>query len=105
MRKTYVPIALRSAPFTAEEALARGVTLSQLRGSAYQRMGAGVYRWVGLEENHEVKLTAVARRLPAGAAFSGWTAAWLHGIDARPCDPIEVTIPEPIGSNRRAGVS
>jgi very-short-patch-repair endonuclease len=66
-------------------------------------MGAGVYRWVGLEENHEVKLMAVARRLPAGAAFSGWTAAWLHGIDARPCDPIEVTIPKPIGSSRHAG--
>jgi len=48
-------------------------------------------------------LAAVARRLPAGAAFSGRTAAWLHGLDVEPCDPIEVTIPEPIGSGRRAG--
>lgn len=48
-------------------------------------------------------LTAVARRLPAGAAFSGPTAAWLHGLDLAPCGPIEVTIPEPMGSGRRAG--
>jgi very-short-patch-repair endonuclease len=50
-------------------------------------------------------LTAVAKRLPADAAFSGLTAAWLHGLDVAPCDPIEVTIAEPTGSGRRAGVS
>jgi very-short-patch-repair endonuclease len=50
-------------------------------------------------------LTGVARRLPSGAAFSGLTAAWLHGLDVQPCDPIEVTIPEPLGSGRRAGVA
>jgi very-short-patch-repair endonuclease len=101
--KHMVPVALRTAPFTAEEAVLEGVTRAQLRGSAYRRLGAGLYRWVGLEDSPHVKLTAVARRLPAGAAFSGWTATWLHGLDVRPCDPIEVTIPEPIGSNRLAG--
>jgi very-short-patch-repair endonuclease len=64
-----------------------------------------MYRWVGLQESPQVMLTAVARRLPAGAAFSGRTAAWLHGLDLAPCDPIEVTIPEPTGSGRRAGAS
>lgn len=48
-------------------------------------------------------LSAIARRLPAGAAFSGWTAAWLHGLDVAPCDPIEVTIPAPFASRRRNG--
>jgi len=62
-----------------------------------------MYRWVGLKASPQVMLTAVARRLPAGAAFSGPTAAWLHGLDLAPCDPIEVTIPEPVGSGRRAG--
>jgi very-short-patch-repair endonuclease len=57
---------------------------------------------VGLKESPLLMLTAVARRLPAGAAFSGWTAAWLHGLDVTPCEPIEVTIPEPFGSSRRA---
>jgi very-short-patch-repair endonuclease len=66
-------------------------------------LGSGVYRWVGLQESPQVMLAAVARRLPAGAAFSGRTAAWLHGLDMAPCDPIEVTIPEPTGSGRLAG--
>jgi very-short-patch-repair endonuclease len=67
-------------------------------------MGSGLYSWVGLKESPQLMLAAVARRLPAGAAFSGLTAAWLHGLDVAPCDPIEVTIPELIGSGRRAGV-
>lgn len=82
-----------------------GVSRRQLRGSGYRRLGAGLYRWVGLKESPQVMLSAVARRLPAGAALSGRTAAWLHGLDFAPCDPIEVTIPEPIGSGHRAGLS
>jgi len=68
-------------------------------------LGSGLYRWVGLKESPQLILAAVARRLPAGAAFSGRTAAWLHGLDMAPCDPIEVTIPERIGIGRRAGAS
>jgi very-short-patch-repair endonuclease len=68
-------------------------------------VGSGLYRWVGLKESQQLLLTAVARRLPNGAAFSGRSAAWLHGLDVAPCDPIEVTIPKPIGSDRRVGAS
>jgi very-short-patch-repair endonuclease len=100
-----VPAALRAGPFTHAEARVVGVTRGQLRGAAYRRLGSGIYRWVGLKESPQVLLTAVARRLPTSAAFSGWTAAWLHGLDVAPCDPIEVTIPEPIGSGRRAGAA
>ena len=96
---------LRTKPFTSAEARAVGVTRGQLRGAGYRRLGSGIYRWVGLKESPQLMLTAVARRLPAGAAFSGCTAAWLHGLDVAPCDPIEVTIPEPMGSGRRAGAS
>jgi hypothetical protein len=60
-------------------------------------LGSGLYRWVGLKESPHMMLTAVAKRLPGGAAFSGRTAAWLHGLDVAPCDPIEVTIPPPNG--------
>jgi hypothetical protein len=103
--KPRVPAALRKRPFTSTEASEVGVTRGKLRGAGYRRLGAGVYRWVGLQESPQVMLSAVARRLPAGAAFSGHTAAWLHGLDLAPCDPIEVTIPEPTGSGRRAGAS
>jgi hypothetical protein len=50
-------------------------------------------------------LASIAKRLPAGSAFSGRTALWLHGLDAELCHPIEVTIPKPIGSRWRAGAS
>jgi len=103
--KRSVPSALRTRPFTSAEARSLGVTRGQLRGARYRRLGSGIYRWVGLKESPHLKLAAVARRLPAGAAFSGLTAAWLHGLDVAPCDPIEVTIPEPDGSSRRAGAS
>jgi len=82
-----------------------GITRGQLRGGGYRRLGAGLYRWVGLKESPHLMLTAVAKRLPVGAAFSGHTAAWLHGLDLASCDPIEVTMPEPTGSSRRAGAS
>ncbi len=100
-----VPAALRKGPFTCAEAIELGVTRAQLRGARYRRLGSGLYRWIGLNESPELLLSAVARRLPPGAAFSGRTAAWLHGLDMAPCDPIEVTIPDPIGTRRRAGVS
>ncbi len=103
--KPTVPAALRRGPLTLEEANRSGVTRSQLRGASYRRLGAGLYRWVGLDESPHLMLSAVARRLPVGAAFSGLTAAWLHGLDVAPCDPIEVTIPKPFGSDRRSGAS
>jgi len=101
--KHSVPPGLTNAPFTSAEASDLGVTRSQLRGASYRRLGSGLYRWVGLEESPQLVLTAVAKRLPAGAAFSGRTAAWLHGLDLAPCDPIEVTIPAPMRIDRRAG--
>jgi very-short-patch-repair endonuclease len=58
-----------------------------------------------LPESPQLLLSAVARRLPPGAAFSGRTASWLHGLDVAPCEPVEVTIPQSIGSHRCAGAS
>jgi len=98
-----VPSALRTGPFTPAEAIALGVTRGQLRGSGYSRLGSGFYRWSGLQESPQLMLTVVARRLPSGAEFSGRTAAWLHGLDVPPCDPIEVTVPERLAGGRRTG--
>ncbi len=100
-----VPAALRNKPFKLADAQTLGVTRGQLRAARYGRLGSGMYHWVGLKESPQLTLTAAARRLPRGAAFSGRTAAWLHGLDVEPCDPIEVTIPEPAGSSRVAGTS
>src|SRR5260370_33111117 len=48
-------------------------------------------------------MSAFAKRLPSGAAFSGRTAFLLHGLDMEQCVPIEVPMPEPAGCRRRAG--
>jgi very-short-patch-repair endonuclease len=103
--KPVVPLALKTRLFTSAEAGALGLTRSQLRGASYRRLGSGLYRWTGLQESPELLLSAFAQRLPAGAAFSGRTAAWLHGLDVEPCEPIEVTIPDAIGSRWRAGAT
>ncbi|HXI94970.1 MAG TPA: DUF559 domain-containing protein [Candidatus Acidoferrum sp.] len=60
---------------------------------------------MGLQQGRELELAAIAARLPAGAAFSGRTAIWLHGLDSVFCDPIEVTIPEKFGRSRCSGAS
>jgi hypothetical protein len=50
-------------------------------------------------------LAAVRRRLPAEAVFSGATAAWLHGLDVPPCDPVQVTLPPECRVSARSGIS
>jgi hypothetical protein len=52
-------------------------------------MGHGLYAWADLADTPTLKLEAARLRLPASAAFSGKTAAWLHGLDIAPCEPIE----------------
>jgi hypothetical protein len=100
-----VPAAIKVGPFTTAEANCVGITRGQLRGSSYRRLGLDVYCWVGLKQSPLLVLTAVARRLPPGAAFSGRTAVWLHGLDPVLSNPIEITIPDLVGSHRRAGAS
>jgi very-short-patch-repair endonuclease len=51
------------------------------------------------------RIEAAWRRLPPSAAFSGLTAAWLHGIDVTPCDPIDATVPKNAGVSSRAGMA
>lgn len=104
-RPPVVPPELTRGPFTRGEALCAGLTPKQLRGTSWRRVGRGLYVWAGLPQSPRLVLSALQRRLPRGAAFSGLTAAWLHGLDLPPCDPIEVTVPEETGISTRAGLS
>lgn len=58
-----------------------------------------------IADDPNVVLAATGRRLPVTAVFSGRTAAWLHGLDLPPCDPIEVTLPLGRHSSRLVGVA
>src|ERR1700730_15734651 len=105
MGRPVVPAALKERPFTFVEAQRAGLTRRQLQGSSWRRIGFGQYVWAGLADDPELILRSVQSRLPGGAAFSGRTAAWLHGLDFPACDPIEVTVPTDTGLSRLAGVS
>jgi hypothetical protein len=91
-RAPAIPIELTKGPFNLEEARRHGLTKDHLLGASWQRLGGGFYALRTIAHDPDVVLAAVKRRLPMMAVFSGRTAAWLHGLDLPPCDPLEVTI-------------
>lgn len=102
-RSALVPAELTSGPFTLADARRAGLERWHLEGANWRRIGPAVYVWAGLPDLPEVKVEAAYRRLPPAAAFSGLTAAWLHGLDVD-CEPFEVTISKGIGGSTRAGL-
>ena len=91
-RRPVVPPELTVRPFTAAEARRAGLARWHLEGATWRRLGHGLYAWAELAETPTLKLEAARLRLPASAVFSGKTAAWLHGLDVAPCDPIETML-------------
>jgi len=99
-----VPETLTKGPFDLAQALAQGLTKRQLAGSAWRRIGPRTYVARDLDEDRMLELKAAMCRLPDVAVFSGSTAAFLHGLDAR-CGAIEATLPSPTRISRRAGIT
>ena len=93
-RACYVPEALRHGVFSLDDARSLGVTREDLRGSAWQRVAHGWYRWKGCPPREEHLLIAVASTLPDGGAFSGLTAARLLGIEAPQSRRPEIVVPD-----------
>src|SRR2546423_303317 len=92
-RQPKIPAQLKNGPFRASEALKAGLTRQHLRSAGWRSLGCGFYVWAGLPDNPMFRLAVVRRRLP-DSVFSGRTAAWLHGLDVPPCEPIDVTLAE-----------
>jgi len=92
-RPPLVPRELTRGPFTTVEARRAGLQRWHLEGTSWRRLRHGAYIWAGLSETPVMRLEAARLRRPASMAFSGKTAAWLHGLDV-PCDPIETIRPE-----------
>lgn len=103
-RLPVIPRALRRGAFTLADARRHGLDKWNLRGASWRRLGPETYVLARLSEAPLLRLEAARRRLPANAVFSGLTAAWLHGLDVEPCDPIEVTVPPPARLSTRAGM-
>jgi very-short-patch-repair endonuclease len=104
-RKPFVPRSLLSRPFTTDEAKRAGLDRWHLEGASWARLGPAMYVRTGLHDEPMQRLEAALRRLPPGSAFSGLTAAWLHGLDVPPCNPIEVTVPVDAGVSARSGIA
>ena len=103
-RNQLTPEALARGPFTLIQARNSGLDHSHLRSRNWRRLGPGTYAWSGCPDGPMLKLQAASCRLPAAGAFSGLAAAWLHGLDVEPCNPIEVTIPKGEGVSGRSGM-
>ena len=88
---------------TVAEARAAGVSWKQLQSSRWSKVGPGRYAIARTATDIATILDSVQRRLP-GCVFSGLTAAWLHGLDVPPCDPVEVILPHHLGVSARKGV-
>jgi hypothetical protein len=100
-----VPATLASGPFTVADARAAGLARWHLEGASWKRIGPATYQRADLFASPDAVLAATRLRLPPGSAFSGRTAAWLHGLDVEPCRPIEATVPAKSGVSARSGVA
>ncbi|HEX6349564.1 MAG TPA: DUF559 domain-containing protein [Candidatus Dormibacteraeota bacterium] len=92
-RRPLIPAELAHGPFTLRQARAAGLSRAHLRSPVWRRVGVGVYVLNRVPDSPLLTLTAVAKRLPPDAAFCGRSAAFLHGLDVAPCNPIEVLVP------------
>ena len=70
-----IPRALSRGAFTLADARRHGLDRWNLQGLSWRRLGPQTYALARLDETPLLKLEAASRRLPPGAAFSGFTAA------------------------------
>src|SRR6267143_2995712 len=82
-----------------------GMSKDHLLGASWRRLGGGFYALRAIADDPIVVIAATSRRLPATAIFSGRTAAWLHGLDLPPCNPVEVTLPLSSHTSRLSGIA
>lgn len=71
------------------------LTADALRSSAWRRLFRGVYADAGLPDSHGLRVRGARLLIPASAAFSGRTAAFLHGATTLvgPAHEVEISIP------------
>lgn len=104
-RHSKIPSSLVRAPFTVDAAKQAGLDRWHLDTAAWKRIAPRTYISSRLEETSWRRIEAASLRLPPGAAFSGLTAAWLHGLDVDPCSPIEATVQPNAGVSGRVGMA
>jgi hypothetical protein len=103
-KRANIPEEFKIRPFTLQEARDVGLTSRALEGKKWKRIGAELYRWSELQEDHWLTLSAWRRALPPETVFAGASAAWLYGLDLEPTNPVEVVVPLSSGIRSRVGL-
>jgi very-short-patch-repair endonuclease len=103
-RTPFIPPELTRGPFSLDEARKAGLTLSSLSSKTWKRIGAELYRWADLPDDHLLTLAAWGRVLPPEAVFVGASAAWLHGLAIESNNSVEVAVPPSSGLRSRVGL-
>jgi very-short-patch-repair endonuclease len=91
------PPALQGAVFRKRDVVAAGLlTGNALRSSAWRRLFQGVYADANLPDSLAVRIRGARLLVPQTAAFSGRTAAYLHGATelGERGGTVEVTLPD-----------
>lgn len=86
------------------QAESAAISWEMLQSRRWQRLGHGIYTASRQRATPLLHLAAAWERLPFDAAFSGRTAAWLHGLNLPPCSPIDITLPPRHPVAHRAGL-
>ena len=99
-----IPRGLENAPLTVAVARRHGLEEWRLRTRAWRRVAPATYVPASVADTPALKVDIASRRLPTSGAFSGYTAAWLHGVPVPGFEPIEVTVAAPTSVSSRAGM-
>lgn len=106
VRRPTLPAELLLAPFTLAQAIAAGLTRNALQSPPWRRIFRGVWIHKDVPDSREVRLAAVRLVLPPRAVVWGFSAAWLHGLDVRRLDDLDLHVSFPKGRRirRRPGL-
>jgi len=104
-RTPFIPRELTRRPFSLQEAREAGLTLSALRSKTWRRLGRQIYCHTDLEADPWPVLSAWNTTFPGGTVFAGTTAAWLHGLDLDPTNPVAIVVPPTSGIRPQRGLA
>ncbi len=83
---------LPDGPFTTADAIALGITPTQLQSRNFRQVFRGVWVARGLEDTRELRLAAARLVIPARGRLCGLTASWVLGADVRRLDDLDVHV-------------
>jgi very-short-patch-repair endonuclease len=101
MRRPLVPAELRDRPFTTAEAMRHGLSKDALLSPPWRQVFRGVWVHIALDDTRELRLAAIRLLLPPWAVVVGVTAAWVHGVDVRREDDLDIHVGFPKGRRGR----